>query len=181
MKTYIALLRGINVGGHKKIKMADLRDQLGELELTHIRTYIQSGNIIFQSDEADSVVWTYKIREHIASHYPFTVPVQVWPLADWQRIQAHNPYLPEWEADSTKLHVTLLSETPEEPRLSDLSQVHFPPDSFIYTDRVLYLCCPNGYGRTKLTNSFWERRLGVEATTRNWKTVNKLLGLATES
>lgn len=180
METYICLLRGINVGGHKKIKMAELREQLGELSFTNIRTYIQSGNIIFQSEEDSLGVLAANIREKIASHYPFTVPVQVWSLPQWGYIRSHNPYLPDWEEDIAKLHVTLLSDSPEESRINDLSKVHFPPDLFIYKDKVVYLCCPKGYGRTKLTNSFWERRLGVEATTRNWKTVCKLFELATE-
>ena len=180
MHTYIGLLRGINVSGHKKIKMADLREQLGELALEGIRTYIQSGNLIFQSPEQNPALLKAQIKEKIAANYDFTVPVQVWPLADWERVQRNNPFLSFCESDLSKLHVTFLAQVPDKERISSLETVQYPPEAFMYKDKAIYLHCPNGYGRAKLTNGFWEKFLKVEATTRNWKTVCKLLDMTAQ-
>ncbi|MEM6630882.1 MAG: DUF1697 domain-containing protein [Bacteroidota bacterium] len=180
MNTYIALLRGINVSGQKKIKMAELRQQLGELGLEGLQTYIQSGNLVFSSVESDSLVLAESIKHKIQEDYGFEVPTQVWGKGLWEQIFTQNPFLPDKSEEIAKLHVTLLAEIPTAEQLSVVSQVHFPPDEFICKDQAIYLYCPNGYGRTKLTNTFWERKLKVAATTRNWKTMTKLREMVEE-
>ena len=180
MYRYIALLRGINVSGKKKIKMAELRQQLSALKLEKLQTYIQSGNLVFSSPETDSKALASQIKQNIFDTYGFEVPTHVWREEEWEEIFSQSPFLPQKAEEIAKLHVTLLQELPSQDQKSALSQVHFPPDEFIIKGQAIYLYCPNGYGRTKLTNTFWERKLKVSATTRNWKTVTKLREMVEE-
>jgi len=169
MKTYIILLRGINVGGHKKIKMADLRALLEKQGMQQVQTYIQSGNIVCQSSLGASAL-RQKVTEAIAEHYGFEVSVQVFAANDWLTWSGQNPYLPQHEEDLKALHLTILEEDPGPLSPLDIDTT----DQFEQRGRLLYLYFPNGYGRSKLTNSFWEKKAKCAATTRNWKTVRKL-------
>ena len=158
--------------------MAELRQQLSALKLDNLQTYIQSGNLVFSSPETDSKALASQIKQNIFDTYGFEVPTHVWRKEEWGRdfLPEAPSYLQKAE-EIAKLHVTLLAGTPHlRTRNRLLSQVHFPPDEFIIKGQAIYLYCPNGYGRTKLTNTFWERKLKVSATTRNWKTVTKLKG-----
>jgi uncharacterized protein (DUF1697 family) len=176
MTIYISLLRGINVSGQKKIKMADLKALYQALGLDNVKTYIQSGNVVFESGEA-SLVLSQKIHEAIEENYGFSVPIEIRSLNDWQAIVAGNPFTPD-NKESKYFHVTLLGEIPDEQLVHEVDKLDFGSDEYHVLGNVVYLYCPNGYGRTKLNNNFWERKLKVTATTRNWKTVNKLLELA---
>ncbi len=169
METYIALLRGINVSGQKKIKMADLRALLHQKGLQEVQTYIQSGNIVCNT-LYDALALRQKITEGIAEQYGFDVPVQVIPAADWLYWADQNPFLPDYEGELKYLHLTILEKDP-----GPLGPLPFEtPDQFEQRGRLVYLYCPDGYGRSKLTNSFWEKKASCAATTRNWKTVRKL-------
>jgi len=173
MDTFIALLRGINVSGQKKIKMADLRKLLEQLGLQEVQTYIQSGNIVFRS-ALSAAALRQKITEAIADQYGFDVPVQVISADQWLEWADQNPYLPEQEEDLKLLHLTVLESDP-----GPLGPFSFETtDQFQQHSRLIYLYCPNGYGRSKLTNNFWERKAKCAATTRNWKTVRKLAEMA---
>jgi uncharacterized protein (DUF1697 family) len=169
MLTHVALLRGINVSGQKKIKMADLRKLLEQIDLREVQTYIQSGNIVFQSS-LEAAALRQKISGVIADYYGFEVPVQVIPANQWREWANENPFLPGHEEDLRFLHLTILEKDPGPlPPLSFDTE-----DQFEQRGRLIYLYCPGGYGRSKLANTFWERKAGCAATTRNWKTVRKL-------
>jgi uncharacterized protein (DUF1697 family) len=175
METYIALLRGINVSGQKMIKMGDLIKALEELNFSNIRTYIQSGNIIFQSDKTDPSQLAVKISGKISDHFRFEVPVVIRTLAELEQVSENNPFLLSRNEDVNKFHVTFLAEGPDPVDLKKIEENSFLPDEFIISGKEVYLFCPNGYGRTKLTNTFFENKLKSTATTRNWKTIRQLL------
>lgn len=178
--TYISILRGINVG-NKQIKMADLQKLYEDLGFENITTYIQSGNVIFSVKESigDSKV-AEQIEKKIADQYPFEVPVIVRTVEEWQAGIDANPFLKRQDVEPDKLHVTFLAEAPGRESLEKIAGYDYPPDEFEIVGKEVYLRCPNGYGRTKLSNTFFESKLKVTATTRNWKTVKKLLELVME-
>nr|WP_297787201.1 DUF1697 domain-containing protein [uncultured Allomuricauda sp.] len=175
--TYIALLRGINVSGQKKIKMAELRGILEDAGLKNVKTYIQSGNIVFNIEQT----YRNKIEELIATtihrHYGFDVPTLVVNGEDVEQILKANPF--SKEAEENKLYYVLLKSPPKEEMVEQFNQLQFDNEDFHITDTCVYLFCKNGYGKAKLNNNFVERKLKVEATTRNQKTMLKLLEMAT--
>lgn len=181
MNTYIALLRGINVSGQKKIKMADLREHLAELPFHNIQTYIQSGNIVFEREETESKIIEEEIRTKIEEKYGFDVPTLVKTQEDFKHVVEHHPFIHQRKEDPKLVHVTFLGQTPDSEKVSALSAGNYPSEEFKIEEDYFYLFAPNGYGRAKLNNNFIERNLKVRATTRNWKTVNKLLEMATIS
>jgi uncharacterized protein (DUF1697 family) len=178
MTTYIALLRGINVSGHRMIKMDELKKMLGDLNFTNIRTYIQSGNIIFDSEKNNSAYLEKQIEEKILNHFDFHVPVVIRTRAELDHIHNNNPFLGKRSEPTDKLHVTFFPEEPEPDHLKKIERHLFLPDEFIESGREVYLFCPNGYGRTKLTNQFFESKLKLMATTRNWRTIETLLQMS---
>ncbi len=178
MHTSIALLRGINVNGQKMISMEKLRALLEDLGLTGVTTYIQSGNAVFQSGAVKHYVLEKKIKEAIRDIFGFSVPVFVKTKEEWATIVMDNPFLKRRDADISKLHVTFLSDTPNRLIVDDILAGEYGGDECIFSGKTVYLFCSNGYGKTKLSNSFFEKKTGLIATTRNWKTVLKLLELA---
>jgi len=174
MKTHIALLRGINVSGKKKILMIDLKSLFEKIGFSAIETYIQSGNVVFNSSENDLGI---KITKAIKSVYDFDVPVQIISSAELKEVCLANPFLNQ-EVDEKFLHVTFLSEQPSNESIALLQEMKFDKEEYQLIEKALYLYCPNGYGKTKLNNNFLERKLGVSATTRNWKTVMKLFSIS---
>lgn len=176
MPTYVALLRGINVGGRTKVGMADLRRLFADVGHDDVQTYLQSGNVVFRSShQAAQVAET--IERRIAEDLGVTTTILLRTAANLAKVVTANPFLDQ-ESDPTKLHVTFLAEAPDSERAAGLDPASGAPDALVLTGREVYLHCPNGYGRTKLNNAFLERRLGVAATTRNWKTVTALRDLA---
>jgi uncharacterized protein (DUF1697 family) len=177
MTKYISILRGINLGAHKKMAMPDLKALYENLGFTEVVTYIQSGNVVFNApDDATDLV--QKIEQAIAAKYPFTVPVIVRKAEEWVKIVSKNPFLHQDGVDLEKMHVTFLGSTPSDVLLEKIKLLDFSPDKFEILGQEVYLYCPIDYGHTKLSNSFFESKLKVTATTRNWKTVNKLLELS---
>jgi len=168
---YIAILRGINVGGHRKLPMAELRALLTTLGFEKVQTYIQSGNAIFFSEEKDQKVIAASISNAIKKTYDYDVPVLVKTISQWKKAIANIPFTID---DITKYSITFLSEIPPETEIN----IDSKDDRFILIDTEIYLHCPNGFGRSKLDNSLFERKLKVQATNRNLKTVQKLLVLA---
>lgn len=176
--TYIALLRGINVSGQKKIKMADLRQVLEENGLKSVKTYIQSGNIIFDSEPVDRSALQEKIAIIIRQQFGFDVPTLVLRKNVVEHILKANPF--HEEAEENKLYYVLLKSTPKEVLVEQFNQLQFEHEGFKITDTCVYLFCKGGYGKAKLNNNLIENKLKVEATTRNHKTMLKLLELVSD-
>jgi uncharacterized protein (DUF1697 family) len=177
MHTYISILRGINVSGQKKIIMADLVKLYEDLGFTDVKTYIQSGNVVFNSTKKVSNSMLVKqIETKINEIYGFLVPVIIRTVDDLSKIIASNPFKNE---TSENLYITFLSNLPNSNHLENLTELNYLLDEFIVIEKEIYLNV-SSYGTTKLSNSFFENKLKVTATTRNWNTVNKLLAISTE-
>ncbi len=171
---YIAILRGINVSGQKKVNMAELRQLLSNLEFQDLETYIQSGNIVFKADQkVDELAAT--IKERILNHFGFEVPTLILPADEMDKVIQGNPFQ---HKDLSKVHVTFLSSPPNEQLIESLPSSPNPNESYLVKGKVIYVYCPDGYGRTKINNMFFERKLKTTATTRNWKTCMKLWEMA---
>ena len=175
MNTYVSMLRGINVGGKKRIQMQQLVALYESLGLSNVRTYVQSGNVVFDSAAADASRLARLIEEGITKTFGFSAAVVIRTKDELRRIVESNPFLKDNEIDIDKLHVTFLSGYPHEAGLDQARAAGDGSDSFVVLDREVYLHCPNGYGRTKLSNDFFEKKLKVTGTTRNWRTVTALL------
>jgi uncharacterized protein (DUF1697 family) len=180
MNTFISMLRGINVSGQKKIRMAELSDLYKSLNLVDVETYVQSGNVVFNSTEGDAAKLSELIEAQIEKVFGYAVPAFIRDASYFQHIIDGNPFLKEKNEDPAKLYVTFLYSVPSESRLSDLAIPTGEAAEFAIGDKEVFLFCPNGYGRTKLSNNFFERKLDVPATTRNWKTVSALYKMASE-
>jgi len=175
MSTYIALLRGINVGGQKRVGMKDLQALVAGLGHADVTTYIQSGNIVLRSDDAPENV-AQGIEEAIAGELGLEVKVLVRSRDELAAVIEHNPCLPA--ANPAHLHVTFLGEMPAPAALEALTVPAGASEEYRIVGREVYLHFPEGYGRTKLSNALWERKLRLAATTRNWNTIVTLHRLA---
>ena len=176
MRTYVALLRGINVGGRTKIAMADLRRLFAELGAADVTTYVQSGNVVFKSGAAAAGL-AQSIERRIADELGLRVTVVVRTPAEVAKVVAGNPFA-ERGADPKQLHVVFLAEKPPAARVRALDATRGAPDEFRVVGREIYLHYPNGSGRSKITNAWFEKELRVAGTARNWRTVTKLAELA---
>jgi uncharacterized protein (DUF1697 family) len=182
MNRYISLLRGINVSGQKKIKMADLKELYTSLGYRNVVTYIQSGNVIFDADSLDRTKIRDELESTVETHYGFQVPVEIRTGDELEGIIRNCPFgYVDLKEDGTKVMVTFLSEEPTAEKVSELQKYVKNPEIIVVSGREVYLNCPDGYGKTKLSNVFIERILGVKATTRNWKSIHKLYELSVES
>jgi uncharacterized protein (DUF1697 family) len=177
MEKYIALFRGINVSGQKMINMEDLKSHMKVLNFTNVITYIQSGNLIFEYEKTHTAVLAQSIKNKIQEVYGFEVAVMVKSDKEIKYIADNNPFLNERNEDIQSLHVTLFSEVPKTEFVHRLVDFKDKSDEFILFEDVAYLYCPKGYGNTKFTNTYFENKCKVEATTRNWKTIRKLVEL----
>ena len=178
MQTYISILRGINVSGQKLIKMDALRKMFEDIKFKKVKTYIQSGNVIFESSKSTIESLEKKIMKGIKESFGFDVPVLVKDLSELKIVLKNNPFLKKQNEDVSKLHVTFLSEIPSKENVEKIQAGNYGADEFVLEGKNIYLFCPNGYGNTKLTNNFFENKLKLSATTRNWKTVNELVSIA---
>jgi len=172
MADFIALLRGVNVGGNL-LKMERLRDVCAELGLKNARTYVQSGNVVFEG-RGTAGRWAEVLEQRLAGEARLPVSVIVKTSVEMGRVIAGNPFLKERGIDLARLHVTFLQREPGKAALAGLDALNAGADRFRCAGREIYLHCPNGYGETKLSNNAIERVLAVRATTRNWNTANKL-------
>jgi len=180
MERYATILRGINVSGQKKIRMADLTKLYESLGFTNVRTYIQSGNVVFESVPGEPGKLVLDIEQAIRNTYDFEVPVMVRTRAEIRAAIRSNPFLKETGIDVTKLHLTFLEHAPEKSSVQTFDPGSIGQDRYLIKDDNVYLYCPGGYGKTRLSNTFLEKQLGVRATTRNWKTVNALHDLLSQ-
>lgn len=177
METYVSILRGINVSGHKLIKMDALREMFVQMGLVQVQTYIQSGNVIFQTKKSDTILLATKIEKEIAATFGFDVPVLVMSADQLNTIIQENPFLNDSEKDPAFFHITFLAAPPHNLDMALLEAKKAAHEAINITAQAVYLYCPKGYGNTKLNNTFLEAKLKVKATTRNWKTCNELLKL----
>ena len=177
METYISILRGINVGGHKLIKMQALTKLYEDFGFKNVKTYIQSGNVVFQAKQTDSTLLEEMISKKITEIFTFEVPIIVKLQKEMAKIHKNNPFIHEKNYDTNLLHVTFLSQKPKQADIAKITG-DFGNDEFIISDKAVYLYCPNSYSNSKLTNTFFENKLKVSATTRNWKTTTELLNMS---
>jgi uncharacterized protein (DUF1697 family) len=174
--TYVALLRGINLGARNKISMADLRELLAGLGAEDVTTYVQSGNVVFKTAMPAREL-AGAIETEIRRDLGLDVAVLLRTPAELAALVERNPFS-ESVTEAKELHVTLLANRPQAARVAQLDPQRSQPDEFRVVGREVYLHCPNGYGRSKLTNAYFEKQLALVATTRNWNTVTKLAELA---
>lgn len=175
MQVYIALLRGINVGGHKKIKMAELRNILENNGLQEVQTYIQSGNIVFKSEEKPAQL-AHNIHHLIKENFGFLVPVLVVSKDELGNIMENTPF--DTESEENQLFFSLLKSEPGNTQVQAFKMLEFPNEAFHFTPNCVYLNFMGSYRNAKLNNNFIENKLKVEATTRNLKTMQKLLDMS---
>ncbi|MCQ6560582.1 DUF1697 domain-containing protein [Paenibacillus mendelii] len=183
MTTYIALLRGINVGGKNKIKMADLREALGAVGLARVQTYIQSGNVLFESDE-DEAVLRNRIEQMIEKEFGMPIKVMIRSSAELNKLVEVCPFSRKLIADaeaaseSESLYVAMLLEEPQAEKLEKLGAFSSQDEQFRVVGRDIYLLFHQSIRNSKLAVQV--EKLGVPVTTRNWKTINKLVTLSNE-
>jgi uncharacterized protein (DUF1697 family) len=174
---YIALLRGINVGGHAKVAMADLRALLTGLGFRNVRTLLQSGNVVFRADEAAPAdlerLLEAEAAEHLDTHPDFLVRT----AAEWAAIVAGNPFPAEAERDPSHLRVMCLKQAPAEAAVAALQAAITGPEVVRAAGRHLYLSYPTGVGTSRLSGAVIESRLRTRGSARNWNTVLKLAAL----
>jgi len=160
--------------------MENLRATFEEWGFRRVRTYVQSGNVIFETEKTSPDDLAPIIAEKISKEFGFSIPVVLRTSDDIGRIMRDNPFLNRKRLDHSKLHVTFLSALPAKDAEEKLDKLNALPDEFRVKRREIYLYCPNGYGRSKLSNTALEKQLSLGATTRNWKTVNALAGISSE-
>jgi len=180
MPTYVSLLRGINVGGRRKVLMADLKVIYQKLGFTQVITYIQSGNVVFEAKKSLSTqVIEEVIKLAIQKKYDFDVPVLIRKVEEITTIYKTNPFLSN--ADKIeRLYVAFLSDSPIKENIEKLFAMNFDGDKFEIVSKHIFINYIEKYSTSKLTNNLIESKLKVRATTRNWKTVTKLVEISSE-
>jgi len=178
MKTYVALFRGINVGGNNVLPMKNLIVLLENIGSKNVKTYIQSGNAVFEHEEEDASLLSSRIRTTIQKSNGFEPQLLLLELEDIERAVGSNPF-PEAESEPKTLHLYFLSSRPNNPDLGVLESIKSDGERFALGEGVLYLHAPEGIGRSKLAANI-EKVLGVTATGRNWRTVSKVMAMAKE-
>lgn len=175
MNKYVAFLRGINVGGQKKIKMADLKTSLEKAGLKNVQTYIQSGNLIITSESTDLALLEKNIYNVILKDFGFEVPILITTTRVLSEILVAIPFK---EAEEKNLYFTMLHEFPDEELAREFNALDFQNEDFELIGKCVYLNCKKGAGNAKLNNNLIERKLKVTATTRNLRTMQKMIELA---
>jgi len=175
---YAALLRAINLGSRNKISMPDLRQLFESVGADDVRTHVQSGNVAFRHKERSPATLVTAIQERIAADLGLDIKVLVRTKAELAKIVTASPFAKQ--SDPTKVHVTFLVDKPDAERVAAIDPAKYEPDEFEVIGREVHLHCPNGYGRSKLNNAFFEKKLAQSGTTRNWKTVTTLAEMTGE-
>ena len=176
MSTYIALFRGINVGGSHMLPMKDLKVVLEKSGCSDVQTYIQSGNVVFRSPMPDAARFAKQLTAAVSRSYGFAPRVLVLTRGELERAAAANPF-PEAEANPQSVHLFFLSERPTAPDLGAIGKLKTSTERFELKGKYFYLYTPDGFGKSKLATRA-ERLLGVDATARNWRTVTTLVAMA---
>jgi uncharacterized protein (DUF1697 family) len=174
MTTFVSLFRGINVGGHQKIRMDELKDLHESLGLKDVVTYIQSGNVVFTSDDADLAQLPAQIEDGFAEKFGFRVKVMVRTSAELSDIIANNPFQNQHTKESKWVVVMFLATRPERTAFEDLQKTYAGPEELCLIGQELYIYYANGIGRSKLTGTLIEKKLKTIGTGRNWNTILQL-------
>ena len=178
MKTWIALFRGINVGGNNLLPMAELRNHFESAGFEGVRTYIQTGNVVFDASAETAAPLGSKIGKLLKKHYPFQPDFILLTEDELNSAKRLNPF-PQAASDPKTLHFFFLAEPPSNPDTAALDAAKSDDESYALTESVFYLRAPAGVGRSKLAANA-EKYLGVVSTARNYRTVSKLLAMVTE-
>jgi len=178
MNIFAAMLRGINVGGRNRVRMEELRGLFESLRCRDVRTYVQSGNVVFASSVARPATIAARIEKEILTQHGLDVVAIVRTADELQGVIANNTFAQQSRVDPKSLYVTFLQQAPEAGLLENLREQQSGADRFVVRGCEIYLHCPGGYGRTRYNNGYFERRFHVSATTRNWRTVCQLAAMA---
>ena len=174
---HVALLRGINLGGKNRLPMKDLAAMFEGAGCRSVGTYIQSGNVVFEASPALARRIPTLVEKAILERFGYRIPIVTRTGGELRKVVRGNPFLRRG-ADAGTLHVAFLAGAPAAGKVKALDPNRSPPDAFAVRGREIYLHCPNGFARTKLTNAYFDSKLGTTSTVRNWKTVEALLELA---
>lgn len=169
---YACLLRGINVGGKNKLPMKELAALFAAAGCTDVETYIQSGNVVFEAPVPVAKQAPGAVSEAIQQQFGYRVPLILRSAAELEKVVAGNPFLAQGAAEK-ELHVYFLADQPA----AELDAKRSPPDEFVLQGREIYLRLPNGMGRSKLTNAYFDSKLKTVCTARNWATVLQLTAM----
>ena len=177
MNKFISFLRGINVSGQKKIKMEDLKKLYLSLGYSDVQTYIQSGNVVFTSGKEERIL-EKEISDKISQSFGFDVEITIKTKEYLEKILSINPYRKLNDFNTKIMYFTLLKDEPEQNAIDKLKSDKPVNDTFEVIGKEIYVYCPDGYGRTVYSNNYFENKLKIKATTRNWNTITKMIELA---
>lgn len=175
--TWVALLRGLNVGAHNRLKMSDLVAVFAAAGCSEVSTYIQSGNVVFDANAALARKVPLLVERALKEDFDVRSPVVLRSAAELQSVLKKNPFLTKAEKPEL-LHVVFLAEEPTPGQVSQLEATRVAPDEFIVKGREVYLHTPNGLGKSKITNAWLDSKLKTVSTARNWRTVNALVEMS---
>jgi uncharacterized protein (DUF1697 family) len=178
MTVFVAFLRGINVGGNKTISMSTLKTVFESLGLSAVKTHLNSGNVVFATSKSDREKLARTIETAVEKEFGFRAVVLLRSAVGLRNAVVNNPFRVAAEKNPSRLVVMFLAETPAKDALRRIEETYKGPEEIVIDGDVAYVTYPNGIGKSKLTNVFLEKRLGVSGTARNWNTVTKLLQLA---
>jgi uncharacterized protein (DUF1697 family) len=166
------------MAGHNLMKMTELSELFIKLGFHDVKTYIQSGNVIFRNPDNKPVsVISLNIEKAIQERFSLDVSVMTRTSGDLTKLFSANPFLDEQDFDPAKNAVIFLNEKPTDDQIRKVADIDFPPDKFRISEREIFIYCLNGFGKTKLYTGFFEKKMGVVGTARNWKTITTILGL----
>jgi uncharacterized protein (DUF1697 family) len=182
MQTYISFLRGVNMTGHNLIKMTDLAALYRNMGLNDAETYIQSGNVIFSNTgNITPSALSVNIEQAILERFNFIIPVMIRTSQDLNDLFSSNPFLGEPKFEPSKMAVVFLHDEPSDSQIQKVAGIDYPPDKFKIVGREIFIYCPNGFGRTKLYTNFFEKKMNIAGTARNWKTITTIKNIAEKS
>jgi uncharacterized protein (DUF1697 family) len=165
------------MAGHNTVKTKDLAEMFADLGYPDAKIFIQSGNIIFRSKEERHKL-SVQIEGAISEKFSFDIDVMLRTVEEVKALATRNPYLNEEKFNPARMGVVFLKSVPGKESVARMDSISFPPDKFMIDKQEIFLFCPDGFGRSKLNTNFFERKLGVPGTARNWKTINSILELA---
>ena len=180
MKTYIALIRGINVGGNKKIKMADLRQHCTSMGWSDVATYIQSGNLVFRHQEAEPKSIACELMGKIEEAFGFKAWVTVYSLTYWNQAIAAFPFADIEDLNPSRTLLVFYEEKLTDDQQAVMQSIDLKNDRYVIIEKVAYLYCTDGISNSPLADATLQKKIKVENTSRNWRTVLKLQEMANE-